>query len=207
MSRSDIRKLHLGCGSKEIPGWFHVDALDFPHVGHRGPVEDLSFIADGSVELIYASHVLEHFGRRTYMQALTEWRRVLAPGGVLRLAVPDFAAAARLYVEGRLARGIEDVRGLVSGGQRDAYDFHGMIFDEADLTRRMGYRYPPGAVRRLDDALLAIFGERYLALEANAHRADTLRGRVARLGVDKGPDKGPNKGPDATEPPDGSGGS
>ena len=83
MTRSDIRKLHLGCGSKEIPGWFHVDALDYPHVGHRGPVEDLSFIADGSVELIYASHVLEHFGRRTYMQALKEWRRVLAPGGVL----------------------------------------------------------------------------------------------------------------------------
>jgi predicted SAM-dependent methyltransferase len=137
LTRSDIRKLHLGCGPKEIPGWFHVDALEFPHVGHRGPVEDLSFIADGSVELIYASHVLEHFGRRTYMQALTEWRRVLVPGGVLRLAVPDFAAAARLYVEGGLPRGIEDVRGLVSGGQRDAYDFHGMIFDEADLTRAL----------------------------------------------------------------------
>lgn len=130
----DAKKLHLGCGSKHIPGWFHVDALDYPHVDHRGPVEDLSFLSDGSVEMIYAAHVLEHFGRRTYMDVLREWRRVLMPGGVLRLAVPDFAAAARLYLSGTLPRGIEDVRGLVAGGQRDQYDFHGMIFDEADLT-------------------------------------------------------------------------
>ena len=137
MGRTDIKKLHLGCGMKHIPGWFHVDALDFEHIDHRGPVEDLSFIADGSVSLIYAAHVLEHFGRKTYLDVLKEWRRVLEPGGVLRLAVPDFGAAARLYMSGTLPRGIEDVRGLVSGGQRDKYDFHGMIFDEADLTRAL----------------------------------------------------------------------
>ena len=137
MGRTDIKKLHLGCGVKHIPGWFHVDALDFEHIDHRGPVEDLSFIADGSVSLIYAAHVLEHFGCKTYLDVLKEWRRVLEPGGVLRLAVPDFGAAARLYMSGTLPRGIEDVRGLVSGGQRDKYDFHGMIFDEADLTRAL----------------------------------------------------------------------
>ena len=54
--------------------------------------------------------------------------------------------------------------------------------DEDDLTRRMGYRYPPGAVRRLDDALLAVFGERYVGLAGNARREDALRGRMARLG-------------------------
>lgn len=127
-------KLHLGCGAKHFPGWFHIDALDYPHVDHVGPVEDLSFIPGGTVRLIYACHVLEHFGRRTYAVALAEWFRVLAPGGVLRLAVPDFGAAARLYLSGTLPRGIEDVRGLVSGGQRDGYDFHGMIFDAPSLT-------------------------------------------------------------------------
>jgi predicted RNase H-like nuclease/ppGpp synthetase/RelA/SpoT-type nucleotidyltranferase len=53
--------------------------------------------------------------------------------------------------------------------------------DDAALTARMGYRYPPGAVRRLDDALLAIFGERYLALHGNAHREPLLRARLERL--------------------------
>lgn len=130
----DYDKVHLGCGKKHLPGWFHVDALEFDHVDHVGRVEDLSFIPDGSVSLIYACHVLEHFGRKTYMDPLREWFRVLKPGGVLRLAVPDFAAAAKLYLSGILPRGIEDVRGLVTGGQRDQYDFHGMIFDEASLS-------------------------------------------------------------------------
>ena len=50
-----------------------------------------------------------------------------------------------------------------------------------DLNARMGYRYPPGAVRRLDDALLAAYGDRYLALHGNAHRVDALRARLEKL--------------------------
>ncbi len=49
------------------------------------------------------------------------------------------------------------------------------------VPQRMGYRYPPGAVRRLDDTLLALFGERYLGLHGNAHRIDLLRARLAKL--------------------------
>ena len=53
--------------------------------------------------------------------------------------------------------------------------------DGADLTARMGYRYPPGAVRRLDDALLAAYGERYVGLRGNAHREPALRARLEKL--------------------------
>jgi len=53
--------------------------------------------------------------------------------------------------------------------------------DEEEVTAHMGYKYPPGAVRRLDDSLLAIFGERYLALHGNQHRADLLRSRLDRI--------------------------
>ncbi len=53
--------------------------------------------------------------------------------------------------------------------------------DSAALTERMGYRYPPGAVRRLDDALLAVFGGRYLALHGNAHRVELLAARLEKL--------------------------
>ncbi|GAA4823331.1 DUF429 domain-containing protein [Nocardioides caeni] len=53
---------------------------------------------------------------------------------------------------------------------------------DADLLReRMGYRYPPGAVRRLDDALLWIHGEDYVGLRANADRVPALRARLARM--------------------------
>ncbi len=50
-----------------------------------------------------------------------------------------------------------------------------------DLNARMDYRYPPGAVRRLDDALLAAFGERYIGLHGNGHRVPSLRTRLERL--------------------------
>ncbi|GGO73921.1 DUF429 domain-containing protein [Nocardioides deserti] len=49
------------------------------------------------------------------------------------------------------------------------------------INERMDYRYPPGAVRRLDDALLAVFGERYVDLHGNAHRAGLLRQRLDKL--------------------------
>src|SRR5262245_20763963 len=113
--RVAARKLHLGCGSKTLPGFFHVDALAHPHVDVQGPVDVLDFLDDNAVERIYVSHVLEHFGRHEVDRVLTERHRVLKPGGVLRLAVPDYGACARLYVEGKLANGIADVLGLMVG--------------------------------------------------------------------------------------------
>jgi ppGpp synthetase/RelA/SpoT-type nucleotidyltranferase len=53
--------------------------------------------------------------------------------------------------------------------------------DTAALNERMEYRYPPGAVRRLDDALLAAFEERYIGLHLNSHRVDLLRARLVKL--------------------------
>lgn len=53
--------------------------------------------------------------------------------------------------------------------------------DADAVIRRMGYRYPAGAVRRLDDALLAIFGEQYVTLDGNSHRVPLLRARLEKL--------------------------
>jgi predicted RNase H-like nuclease/ppGpp synthetase/RelA/SpoT-type nucleotidyltranferase len=54
--------------------------------------------------------------------------------------------------------------------------------DAEAITRRMGYRYPPGAVRRLDDALLWVYGDAYVGLRGNAHRAPALRARLEKMG-------------------------
>ena len=53
--------------------------------------------------------------------------------------------------------------------------------DTVGVTERMDYRYPAGAVRRLDDDLLAKVGEPYLQLHGNAHRVEGLRARLAKL--------------------------
>ncbi len=53
--------------------------------------------------------------------------------------------------------------------------------DADAIIRRMGYRYPAGAVRRLDDALLAIFGSQYVDLTGNSHRVAKLNARLQTL--------------------------
>jgi ppGpp synthetase/RelA/SpoT-type nucleotidyltranferase len=53
--------------------------------------------------------------------------------------------------------------------------------DGAAINARMDYRYPPGAVRRLDDSLLAIFGTTYIGLHGNAHRVPLLQARLEKL--------------------------
>ncbi|HSE08841.1 MAG TPA: DUF429 domain-containing protein [Nocardioidaceae bacterium] len=54
--------------------------------------------------------------------------------------------------------------------------------DAEALTQRMEYRYPPGAVRRLDDALLWAYRDTYVGLRGNAHRAPALRARLEKMG-------------------------
>ncbi len=53
--------------------------------------------------------------------------------------------------------------------------------DADEVAERMAYRYPPGAVRRLDDALLVRYGEQYVHLHGNAHRRDSLQARWDKL--------------------------
>ena len=53
--------------------------------------------------------------------------------------------------------------------------------DEELIRDRMGYHYPPGAVRRLDDALLSAYGSTYVALSGNAHRRAALEARLEKL--------------------------
>lgn len=124
----DLR-VYLGCGARHIPGFVHVDARPAPHVDHVGPIERLPWLADDSVSLIYASHVLERFGRYQIFDVVSEWYRVLRPGGILRLAGPDFNKAARYYLE---HGDIREVIGLVVGSQADG-DFHRALFDEVNL--------------------------------------------------------------------------
>jgi predicted SAM-dependent methyltransferase len=111
--------------------------MDLSQAGHVDILGDVRRIPlpNGSAELIYASHVLEHFGRNEYKRVLAEWFRVLSPSGVLRLSVPDFAACAAIYYESGLSERLSGLTGLLVGGQRDSNDFHKMVFDEQSLKQ------------------------------------------------------------------------
>ena len=119
-------KLHLGCGKRFIPGFVHIDAVDYPHIDHVSTIDHLSFIADESIELIYSCHVLEHFKRREVMNVLKEWWRVLKPGGTLRISVPDFEKLCEVY---KKTKDIGLVMGPLFGRQDYLYNIHYNVFD------------------------------------------------------------------------------
>ncbi|MGE0030061.1 MAG: methyltransferase domain-containing protein [Steroidobacteraceae bacterium] len=127
-------KLHLGCGKRHIPGFIHIDAIDYPHVDHVAAIDNLSFIQDATVELIYNCHVLEHFKRRDVGRVLQEWFRVLKPQGTLRVSVPDFASLCDVYQRyGRL----ELVIGALFGRQDYLYNIHYNVFDHDELSKTL----------------------------------------------------------------------
>lgn len=139
-------KLHLGCGKRHILGFVHIDAIDYPHIDHVASIDNLSFIPDASVDLIYNCHVLEHFKRRDVERVLKEWFRVLKPGAVLRISVPDFEAICEIY---RKSCDIETVIGPLFGRQDYLYNIHYNVFDFPSL-RRMLEEVGFSAVRRYD---------------------------------------------------------
>jgi SAM-dependent methyltransferase len=90
-------KVHLGCGDKPFAGWVNVDARPLPGVtvghAHRIPVPDRS------VDVLYSHAVFEHLFFPHHVAAISEWQRVLAPGGAaVALGIPDFEAVCRLYL-------------------------------------------------------------------------------------------------------------
>jgi ubiquinone/menaquinone biosynthesis C-methylase UbiE len=129
-------KVHLGCWHRVIPGFVHVDLCDMPHIDHKSNIDQLPFFADDSVELIYCSHALEYFDREQARDALQEWYRVLVPGGLLRLAVPDFESLIKVYkTSGKLASILGPLYGKMSidtpVGRATLY--HKTTYDEASL--------------------------------------------------------------------------
>lgn len=131
-------KLHLGCWHRHIPGFVHVDLCEMPHIDHRHRIDALPFIADGAAELVYCSHAFEYFDRQEAPRVLAEWHRVLRPGGVLRLAVPDFEALIQVY---RMTGTLERVLGPLYGRMEIASAtgpqclYHRTCYDQASLTR------------------------------------------------------------------------
>ncbi|PSB22027.1 methyltransferase domain-containing protein [Phormidesmis priestleyi ULC007] len=123
--------LHLGCGSVDHPDFINVDGLPAPHIHYVRAINDLSPFKTESVDLIYASHCLEHFSHLHVPQVLDEWFRVLKKKGVLRLSVPNFDLLLKIYQENSCD--IDTILTPLMGGQDYQYNFHMIAFNKKKL--------------------------------------------------------------------------
>lgn len=92
-------KLHLGCGSRHLPGFIHIDCNDLEHLDYCSSIDDLSMFEDGSVDEIYSCGAFGYFDRQAAPAVLAEWHRVLKKGGILRISIVDFEKQVQLYYE------------------------------------------------------------------------------------------------------------
>ena len=92
--------LHVGCGTAPLPagyeGWqeFRLDIDPAVKPDIIASITDLSALKSASVDAIHSSHNLEHLQADQVPLALSEFNRLLKPGGKVLIAVPDVQAVA-----------------------------------------------------------------------------------------------------------------
>jgi glycosyltransferase involved in cell wall biosynthesis len=134
---SNVR-LNLGCGDKILPGYVNVDVVA-SRAGREPDVicdlHDLTVFADDSADEIMAVHVVEHFWRWEVEAILTEWLRVLKPGGRMVLECPNLLSACRELLEHP-----ETAAGHDRSAQRTLWVLYGdPAWRDPLMTHRWGY--------------------------------------------------------------------
>ncbi len=90
--------LNLGCGRRFHSAWTNVNFTSTdPAVIAHNLTQGIPF-PDAAFEVVYHSHLLEHFPKAEAPAFLRECYRVLGPQGILRIAVPDLEQIIRSYI-------------------------------------------------------------------------------------------------------------
>lgn len=94
-----MKLLNLGCGTRFHPSWTNVNFINVsPGVISHNLLEGIPY-QDNYFDVVYHSHVLEHFTKSDAKKFLIECWRVLKPNGIIRIAVPDLEKIANEYLK------------------------------------------------------------------------------------------------------------
>jgi ubiquinone/menaquinone biosynthesis C-methylase UbiE len=147
--------LNLGCGKRYHKSWTNVDfiAIGDDVIAHN-LINGIPF-EDDAFEVVYHSHVLEHFNKTNGLAFISECYRVTKIGGIIRVAVPDLEKIIQEY-QRNLERalnnelgGMDDYDWIMlelydqvvrneSGGDMAKYMFSDTINNEAYIYERIG---------------------------------------------------------------------
>lgn len=135
-------RINLGCRDTSIPGFLNVDIVEHFNPDIVDDAVTLASFQPDSVEIILASHVLEHLDDPG--AALLRWIEIIQPGGALIAYMPNFPAAVELWKEGKSFDGLGDplrgFLGVATGhiGYQHLYD--NQAKGEADTqTHKQGF--------------------------------------------------------------------
>tara|TARA_R100000458_G_C8273291_1_gene248151 strand:+ start:1881 stop:2420 length:540 start_codon:yes stop_codon:yes gene_type:complete len=141
-------KINLGCGWRNFGSdWHHVDGGEYDHLDSND-IFNLPY-EDNSVDLIYASHVIEYFDREEIIPILESWKAKLKPEGILRLGVPNFEVISNLYQNGKYS--LDDFLGPLYGRMKMGNQtiYHKTTYDYNSLSNLL-YGLKFNEVRRWD---------------------------------------------------------
>lgn len=139
-------KINYGCGQSAQPGYVNVDLRWTRAVDVLGDLEWCARNFTGRCDEVYVSHVLEHYrspgkagrnGPETVLGAMRAIHRMLKPGGLIRVAVPDFGALAKIHAEGCMPL-YPRLLGRICGEQDYPQNRHLCAFDRAFLEWSLG---------------------------------------------------------------------
>tara|TARA_B100000073_G_scaffold278374_1_gene238728 strand:+ start:127 stop:639 length:513 start_codon:yes stop_codon:yes gene_type:complete len=117
-------KINIG-GKEKKEGWKILNIQDGEHVDFHGDISDLSQFENGSVEEIYASHVVEHVDQNKIKETLKGIHRVLKIGGKFYVSVPDMEILCRIFMSKEAPKKAKfHAMRMMFGGQIDEYDYH-----------------------------------------------------------------------------------
>jgi predicted SAM-dependent methyltransferase len=100
MQNGQLKRLNWGCGGRGEPGWINSDIKSGPRVEHCCDIRHGLPLEEGSVDYAVSVHALQEIPFADVVPVLSELRRVLKPGGVLRLVLPDLEKGIRAYQRG-----------------------------------------------------------------------------------------------------------
>jgi SAM-dependent methyltransferase len=181
-----LKMLNVGCGRHFHPDWVNIDiAPSDPRVIAHNVLDKIPF-PEESFDVVYHSSVLEHLPKWSAPDFIAECYRVLVPGGVLRVGIPDLETICRLYLH-HLERALAG-----EPGAADRYDWmlmellDQMVRDESGGEMLRFWKQRPVPAKDFVIERVGSIAGNYIASLASQPLSDKPETREALSPVDVG---------------------